>query len=335
MVTMMNETTRHTLIFTLLMLLLLTFGSWGEAAMQAAYQYNLANFSGTVPSLWARVAIDRERTEIVALDPRKRDIRIFNEVGMEIFEFGENVQLAGATDIELDEDGNIYLVYPRARQHKLLRLDYKGESLATIGLINVPEDFLPFQPERLQYLEGMFYLADMAAMNIIVIDTEGNFQKGYHARKILMRSQYEFDGHPGEDVFKDPKRTEFLDLAGFSVDWDGNMYFTISTLFSAFKLHENGELQMFGRAGSGPGKFGVVAGIATDARGNIYVTDRLRSVVMIFDSSFNFLTEFGYRGVRPGRLIVPDDVIVDDEKGFIYVAQAANRGVSVYRIILD
>ena len=254
---------------------------------------------------------------------------------MEIFGFGENVELAGATDIDLDADGNIYLVYPRAREHKLLRLDYKGEPLASIGLQAVPEEFLPFNPERLQYLEGKLYLADVGSMNIIVTDTEGNFQQGYHVKEALLQLQDEFAGQPGEDIFNDQKRSDFLDMADFCVDRGGNMYFTISVLFSAFRLPAEGALQMFGTAGSGPGKFGVVAGITTDAQGNIYVTDRLRSVVMIFDSNFAFITEFGYRGLRPGSLIVPDDVVVDDENGFIYVAQAANRGVSVYRIIAD
>ena len=89
---------------------------------------------------------------------------------------------------------------------------------------------------------------------------------------------------------------------------------------------------MFGSPGSAPGKFGVVAGITTDKFGNVFVSDRLRSVVMIFDSKFNFQTEFGYRGTQPDSLIVPDDIVVDDEKGLLYVAQAANRGVSVFKL---
>ena len=56
-------------------------------------------------------------------------------------------------------------------------------------------------------------------------------------------------------------------------------------LFSAFRLSPGGEVAQFGRPGSGPGKFGVVAGIAADEAGYIYVADRLRSVVLVFDAS--------------------------------------------------
>ncbi len=90
---------------------------------------------------------------------------------------------------------------------------------------------------------------------------------------------------------------------------------------------------MFGKAGGARGKFNVIAGITTDRKGNIYIADRLKSVVLIFDSSFNFQTEFGFRGLQGSSLVVPDDVAIDNEKGLLYVGQAANRGVSVFRII--
>ena len=63
----------------------------------------------------------------------------------------------------------------------------------------------------------------------------------------------------------------------------------------------------FGRPGSAAGRFGVIAGITFDSRGNIFVADRLKCVVMAFDKNFTFLAEFGYRGPEgaephhPGR----------------------------------
>ena len=83
-----------------------------------------------------------------------------------------------------------------------------------------------------------------------------------------------------------------VDMFGFWVDPEGNIFFTVPVLFTVFKLQADGVMKMFGTAGGAKGKFGVVAGVTTDRQGNIYVTDRLRSVVAIYDSSFNFLTEF-------------------------------------------
>lgn len=96
-------------------------------------------------------------------------------------------------------------------------------------------------------------------------------------------------------------------------------------------MNTAGTLEIFGLAGSGPGKFGVVAGIAPENDGDfIYVADRLRSTVLVFDKALNFVSEFGFRGYGPGSLIVPDDIVLDND-GKIYVSQGGNRGVSVFQ----
>jgi hypothetical protein len=77
----------------------------------------------------------------------------------------------------------------------------------------------------------------------------------------------------------------------------------------------------------------VVSGIATDDRGNIFLTDRRRSVVMVFSPDLKFLNEFGYRGFGPGNLIVPDDIVLDGNNK-VYVAQMRKRGIQVYRVTL-
>lgn len=305
-------------------------------AMQVTFMARLANFEGVVPSLWAKIALDRERKEIIVLNPRKRDIRIFNEAGMQIYTIGDNVEVSGATDIDVDENGNIYLVFPRARNHKIIKLDYKGKFIAALEMENLPEDFSSFSPRFIQYLDGELFLADAASLNVVVTDARGNFQKGYHLKDAIMQLEDDFSDPNKEKAAETQDPFEDLGLSGFCVDRHKNIYFTIASRFSAFKLPaDGGELRVFGTSGSGPGKFGVVAGIATDSQGNIYVTDRLRSVVIIFDGNFSFVTEFGFRGDYPGSLMVPDDIIVDDRRGRIYVAQAANRGVSIFKIITD
>lgn len=303
--------------------------------MRAVFLNRLANFEGNVPSLWSRIVVDEERSEVLTLDSRERVIQIFNEHGMEIFSLGDNVELSGATDIDLGENGEIYIVYPRGENRQIMRLDYKGEPLAAISLKNFPDDFQEFKPSFLQYINGMLYLADGTSMDVVATDTDGIFQKGYHLKAELAKMKEDFSGKPGEEEFADPERFKFVDMFGFHVDPEENIFFTVPVLFSVFKLPADGKIAVFGTAGGARGKFGVIAGVTTDKKGNIYVSDRLRSVVLIFDSSFNFLTEFGLRGLRSGSLVVPDDIAIDNEKGFIYVAQAANRGISVFRIVED
>lgn len=323
-------------IYCLLVPAILTATAAAPAhGMRVVFKNRLANFEGIIPSLWCRITVDMKHTEVFTLDQRERSVRIFNEYGMEIFSFGDDVELSGATDIDLGEDGEIWVVYPRGEEYKILRLDYKGEPLEAIALRDFPDDFQSFTPTFVQYRDGLLYLADGTSMDAAVIDTDGVFQKGYHLKAEMQKMKEEFKGKPGEEEFDDPERFKFVDMFGFHVDREGNIFFTVPVLFAVFKLPVDGGITFFGRAGGAKGKFGVIGGVTTDREGNIYVTDRLRSVVLIFDSAFNFLTEFGLRGFRPGSLVVPDDVVVDDEKGLIYVAQAANRGVSVFRILRD
>ena len=61
----------------LLLLTLPLHPAFGEVT--ASFRYPLSNFSGPVPSQWARLAVDQERNEIYALNQRERDIRKIRE----------------------------------------------------------------------------------------------------------------------------------------------------------------------------------------------------------------------------------------------------------------
>lgn len=343
-------------IISCLCFLCLTGWSLPAAAeIKAVFQYPLANFSGPVPSLLASLTVDQEQNEIYVLDPHGSDIRIFNEAGMEIYNFGEDGPLSNAIDIAVGKDGEIF-VLPRASQTTaILRCNYRGELLSEITLRDIPAEFAArTRPGKLVYREGLLYLADPNAMLIIVVNAEGVFQAGYDLKAIMTAKiksgfaeqrlaitedamkkeelkKLELSGLAEEEQ-KQLKDMGEIDLSGFGIDGQGRMLFTVPSFFTAGRLSPQGELAMFGQPGSGPGKFGVVSGISADERDNIYVADKLRCVVMIFDANFQFITEFGERGYQPHNLIVPNDLVLDTQ-GKVYVSQAANRGVNVYKII--
>jgi len=87
-------------------------------------------------------------------------------------------------------------------------------------------------------------------------------------------------------------------------------------------------LNWFGKPGSVSGRFNIVAGIVRDSEGNYLVVDKLKCAVMIFDQNFKFISQFSQRGYKPGYLIAPDDIAIDNGDR-IYVTQAAKKGVSV------
>lgn len=295
-----------------------------EAKSGSDYLYNLSSFTGTVPSLWSRLTVDEETGEIYSLNRHVSLIQIYNESAMLIHSFGEEYQLSSAIDITAGREGGIYLIQSTVGDLQLMELDYKGALQTTFDLQNIPEAFLPFKPSRLEFQNGKLYLLDTEALKLVILSVDGTFLKGYLVRDLLI----ELAGD--DDRFQ--KELVGMDFNGFCVDDKGAMYFTAPTSFSAYRLDPAGRIRGFGRSGSGPGTFGVVAGIDVDSHGTIYVTDKLRSVVIIFDKEFKFVREFGHRGAQPENLIAPDDLVIDEQNGKLYVAQAANRGVSVFRL---
>jgi len=325
----MAERVLGVFVFVLLLMLPLHPASGG---VKASFRYPLSSFSGPVASQSARLAVDRERNEVYALNRRENDIRIFDEHGMQIHAFAEG--FSAAADIAIGDDGDIFVLSRGYETSAVQLFDYRGEWVSEITPKNVPAAFSGHTLDRLVYRQGSLYLVDSESMAVIVLDADGDFQEGFDLDSILRRALADDDRLKKNTTNNDweEDRLEDVSLNGFAVDEHGNMFFTIPVLFAAFRLSVDGKLAEFGRPGSGPGRFGVAAGIVSDDRGYIYVADRLRSVVLVFDRNFVFQTEFGYRGDRPSNLIVPDDLAVD-ARGNIYVAQAANRGVSVFGMI--
>jgi DNA-binding beta-propeller fold protein YncE len=318
----MTELTRM-LRFSMLVLLLAPV-NLAVAEVRVSFRYPLANFSGPVPSQWARLAVDAEHNEVYALNQRQDEIRIFDEHGMEIHEVGE--RFPSAADIAVGDDGDIFVLTTRYQASTIHLCNYRGERVSEITLKDLPNEFSDFRADRLTYRQGTLYLADSNRLIVILANVDGSFREGHDLSANLRRLAV------GDDRAK--KSLEDMAMNGFDVDRQGNILFTVAALFSAFRMSSAGDLMKFGRPGSGMGKFGVTGGIATDDAGYIYVADRLRCVVLVFDRNLSFQKEFGYRGGRPSNLIVPDDLAIDSQ-GNLYVAQAANRGVSVFQVVHD
>jgi LPXTG-motif cell wall-anchored protein len=76
----------------------------------------------------------------------------------------------------------------------------------------------------------------------------------------------------------------------------------------------NGGVQV----GNGRGEFSHPEGIATDSSGNVYVADTQNDRIQKFNSSGEYVTEWGKHGTGPGEVIQPGSVATDS-KGNVYV----------------
>jgi len=287
-----------------------------RGAVEVSFLYSLSNFSGPIPYNRANIHVDEARNEIYVVDTRERDIRIFDKNGMEVYRFDDDQTLGMPVDLVVERDGNILVLSKGTSGVSIILSNFRGEPMSELKLRNFPPEFSQITPNRMALKGGRLYLVDSYALMIAVTDLSGGFKEGYDLVPLL--------------GIEEKKRTD-IEMGGFSVDGQGNMLFTLPVLFTAYRLAPDGKITSFGTPGSAPGRFGIVGGIVSDEKGNFYVADRLKSVVMIFDKDFKFLKEFGFRGLRRDNLIGPRNLVLDPQ-GRIYVSQLRNRGVSAFEI---
>jgi DNA-binding beta-propeller fold protein YncE len=321
--TMMNRHSKIQFLILVVVIVLATYSNSAQATIRGTFLYNLSSFTGAIPFSWAGLAFDREQNEVYVCDTANGVVRIFNASGMEVYNFGEDGTLGGIYSVAIDEDGDIfvlsYLAIPGKTIYKVFRCNYRGDLKSEVEIKNVPPEFSKIWPINIIYRKEHLYLVDKTVMKVVVTNKDGLFENGYDIGSILRLGE---------------NKKANTGIVGFDVDKDGNLLFTIPVLFQAYKLFPDKTFVSFGHRGSAPGKFNVIAGITSDDKGNIYITDTLKCAVMVFDKDFNFQVEFGYRGFGPGNLIAPRELVVSND-GRVYVNQSRRRGVSVFKIIYN
>jgi hypothetical protein len=285
----------------------------GAPPVQATYLYTLSNFSGSLPYDWVRIHVDPGTNEIYVL--YQSLVRIFSPSGMEVYSFGDDLDLGQVLDAAVDGNGDVLLLSYKDSRALVTRCNFRGVPVASLEIRNLPAG-LAFVANRMFLRNDRLYFVSTNASSVIITDLAGEFRE--HLDLLAL-------------VDADEKQKVGAEIIGFAVDGEGNLYFTVPVLFRVFKVSPDRTVTSFGRPGSAPGRFGVLSGVAADSHGNLLVADKLRCVVMVFDRGFTFLTEFGYRGARPENLIVPDDIAVD-ERDRVYVSQGRSRGVSVFAL---
>jgi hypothetical protein len=281
-----------------------------SSAPEPTFLFDIATTAGSATSTWASVAYDRQHDELFVVYGGQ--VHVFNASAMESYTFGGDGDVGSVERVGLLESGEMLLITSEEGRRTILRCDFRGDRLGRFEVRGLPAEYAGFAPDRVLVQGGKVHLVQNQAMRVVVTDPEGRVE-ATHDLAALVRKE--------NPAIK-------LGLSGFWVDAQGSFYFTMPLAFTAFVMSPQRELRQFGVRGSAPGKFNVVGAISADERGNVFVLDRLRSVVMVFDPSLKFLQEFGYRGDGPTNLVAPFDLAVGNGK--VFVSQARERGVKVF-----
>lgn len=317
----MRKPTNTLFLLTLAAAILMpaAYGTAQAGEFKAEYLYNLSNFTGTIPYNWVGLFCDSQNKEVYVVNTADHSVRIFNDHGMEVYSFGDDEALGDVEGVARTEDGDLLLLSYTAGRYSVIHANFRGEPTSKVELKGLPKGLSSnFYPNGIMYRAGHIYLVDKNSMKVLVAGRDGSFEKLYDLGQILGM---------------DEKKRADTGIAGFSMDDKGDMLFTIPSIFAAYVVSPDRKVRSFGTRGSSPGKFNIVGGIARDEKGDYYVVDTLRGVVMVFNKAFKFQSEFGYWGIGPGNLISPMEVAVSNDK--VYVTQSMRRGVSVYQVRIN
>ena len=298
---------------TLIALFALTATLPAAAEVRSAFAYRLSDASGVLPLSWPQLTWDAAAGELYVVDSSAGIVGIFNFNGISVFSFGDDSALGTVEGVAPLPGGDLIVLASKGSAWSLVRCNFRGEPQATLELSGLP---LGFRPGALRAAKGKLYLADLQALQVVTLGQTGDVLASYDLRALL-RLNPKQDGN---------------DLRGFNVGRDGELLCTIPGLFLAFVVTEDNQVKRFGKRGSAPGNFNVIAGIAQDEEGDLYVTDVLRAVVMVFDKEFKFLGELGYRGPADENLISPNEVAAGG--GRVFVAQSLG-GVKAFDVLLQ
>jgi len=275
------------------------------------YLFDIATPIGQARSTWAALAYDRGHDELFAVYANQ--VHVFNAAAMESYAFGGDGDLGLVQRVALLEDGGMVLLSSVEGRPALLKADFRGERQGELKLSGLPATFAGFLPDKVVAQGGKLHLVQSGQMRVVVTNLDGKVEQAIDLAKLVLAES------GGMQV----------GLSGFTVDDEGRYLFTMPLSFVAFVMTPQQELRKFGSRGSVPGKFNVAGAIACDEHGSVFVLDRLRAVVMIWNADLHFVREFGYRGDGPDNLIAPYDLAVGNGK--VFVSQAGDRGVKVFQ----
>jgi hypothetical protein len=283
-------------------------------AIRPVWLYNLSDFTGPVRSQWASLSFDRSREETFVTHAGV--VGIYNKMGMEVFEFGGDGSLGFVMASAVLDDGDQVVLSSVEGRREMFLCDYRGEPVGRFELSGLPPALQKkFEPDLITARDGKIYLASSGLLDVVVADPSGKVLAHHNLAKLLKL---------------DERGADTASFRGMGVDREGRILLTMPLMFKVAIVSPNGTVRTFGQRGSVPGKFNIIGKMDSDERGYYFLTDILRSVVMVFDPNIEFLGEFGYRGEDPDNLISPVDIVAANGK--VYVAQAGNRGVSVFRV---
>lgn len=248
-------------------------------------------------------APDEPRVQFVKTFQSMQDVSQKEASGLEKVVFGKEVENAGTVNKPYGvavHDGKIYVCDIRNRS--LTVMDLKKKQTRLVGVTG--QNQLRHPVAVAVGDDGVIYVADNERSAVLVFDAQERFAMAI-----------------GHEKFKP---------AGVAVH--GTRLYAASTssqVVEVFDTQSGKPVGTIGSLGDDDGQFRLPVGVATDAKGDVYVSDMMRCRVQKFTPEGKFLMGFGTQGDFAGAFVRPKHLAVDAE-GIIYVVDAGFQNVQMF-----
>ena len=228
------------------------------------------------------------------LDTRGQKIRTFGSRG------DSPHQMIYPAGIATDDSGTIYV----SSAHKLQKFTSTGELIKCVGRRGGKEGEFD-DPCGLTLCDNLVYVCDSDNHRIQVFDLDLNFVRSIGSRG------------SGRGEFDQPSDVKF-DTAGnmYVAEWGGNGRVQVMDSSGRF-------IREFGR-----GKLSEPSGLLI-ADKYVYVSDIGGDCIVVYETSGQYVTSFGRRGLNEGEFQYPF-CITSCVDGFIHVCDFANSRVQIF-----
>lgn len=215
------------------------------------------------------IALDANNL-VYVLDKTLKKVLVFDSLGLYQRELGDSAKLVNPSGVAVNREGTRIYVADRgsidADDHRVYAYDEKGNPVFEIGprggapgQLNIPLDVAVDG-------EGQIYVVDSGNFRIQIFTPDGKFKSAF--------------GQVGNTI------GQFSRPRAVAVSPDGNILVTDGVFNNIQVFSPAGEFLMpigqYEINQDGPGRYGLIAGIAVDETKRIYVVDQLFNKVEVF-----------------------------------------------------
>ena len=215
------------------------------------------------------VAVDNNGL-VYVLDKNLKKVMVFDDMGLYLREIGESASFVNPASVAVNRDGTRIYVADRGSidgdDHRVYAYDAKGARVFELGPRGEGEGQLNIPLDVAVDGDGQIYVVDSGNFRIQIFTPEGKFKFAF--------------GKVGNTI------GQFSRPRSIAVSPDGNILVADGVFNNIQIFSPTGEFLMplgqYEINQDGPGRYGLIAGLAVDETKRIYVVDQFFNKVEVF-----------------------------------------------------